>query len=191
MEDGMTERTSPVSETLREAVATELIAHGEFSTTYNNNYSNALYAADAVIAIVQSRGHAPRLPERVPVKLTESAHRLWMCINGHDINDFYDRAEFILRTSLDGLQVGLGNRATIKALLVEHFEQIAKTALSDTTPSRDEIARIIDQEAMGLAHKLGRPDLALTDDMQERIRTARAKADEIVSYTRQNRGDEA
>jgi hypothetical protein len=49
--------------------------------------------------------------------------------------------------------------------------------------SRDEIARIIDPEAMGLAHKLGRPDLALTDEMQERIRMARAKADAVLAHT--------
>jgi hypothetical protein len=51
-------------------------------------------------------------------------------------------------------------------------------------PIRDEIARIIDPEAMGLAHKMGRPDLALTAEMQERIRTARTKADAILAHTR-------
>jgi hypothetical protein len=50
--------------------------------------------------------------------------------------------------------------------------------------NRDDIARIIDPEAMGLAHKLGRPDLALTAEMQKRIEVARVKADAIVSYTR-------
>jgi len=94
------------------------------------------YEQMAFANAAEAAGHAPRLPERVPVKLTESAHRLWMCINGHDINDFYERAEFIINTSLDGLQVGPGNRASVKALLVEHFEQIAKAALTDTSTDR-------------------------------------------------------
>jgi hypothetical protein len=79
----------------------------------------------------------PKLPERVPVKLTDGAYLMWMCINGHDINDFFERAEHILKTSLDGLTITPNNRATVKALLVEHFEQIAKAAVADTpTPTK-------------------------------------------------------
>jgi hypothetical protein len=84
-----------------------------------------------VLSAEQPVATVERLPERIPVKLTESAHRLWMAINGHDINDFYKRAEFILKTSLDGLRIWPDNRATVKALLVEHFEQITKSALAE------------------------------------------------------------
>lgn len=123
----MTERSSPDIEQL----ADDLTAH----------FHKAIFSREtqAIVerAIEALRAVAATLPERVPVKLTESAHRLWMCMNGHDINDFYERAEFILRTSLDGLRVGPGNRATVKSLLVEHFEQIAKAAGDVAQPSRE------------------------------------------------------
>jgi hypothetical protein len=48
-------------------------------------------------------------------------------------------------------------------------------------PTRDQIAAIIDPQAMALAHKLGRPDLTLTAEMQERIRAARAAAAQILA----------
>jgi hypothetical protein len=43
------------------------------------------------------------------------------------------------------------------------------------------IARIVDPNAMALAHKLGRPDAVLNAEMQERIRVAREKAYVILA----------
>jgi hypothetical protein len=53
-----------------------------------------------------------------------------------------------------------------------------------TTVKPDHIAAIIDPQAMSLAHKLGRRDLKLTEEMQNRILSARARAADIVALYR-------
>ncbi len=59
-------------------------------------------------------------------KAMAETNRLWRALNGHDIDDFDKRAEAIMHMHLDGLQIGPDNRNGIKAMLAEHFEQIAK-----------------------------------------------------------------
>jgi hypothetical protein len=57
-------------------------------------------------------------------KAMEETSRLWRAINGMDIDDADKRAEHVMRQSLDGLSIGPENRASVKALLAEHFAEL-------------------------------------------------------------------
>jgi hypothetical protein len=68
----------------------------------------------------------------------ESNH-LYRSINGMDIDDFDKRAEYVVQTRLDGLSIGSTNRHSVKALLAEHFADIASSAARQNA---EEIARL-------------------------------------------------
>jgi hypothetical protein len=82
--------------------------------------------------ISRSRGEIERLRAEVTDLHTVNleANRLWRALNGHDIDDFDKRAEMVMRQTLDGMMIGPTNRNGVKAMLAEHFEQIAKDAVS-------------------------------------------------------------